>query len=270
MHERRIGLKGGFFLRVYLCEDSVDGIFTGVYDAWASRLGHDNVRLLAGEEEDIYELELFCDYQTVPPDPDKALKVLNTVRKKISEHAADMLVRACCCGDREKADHIYRFIVLGLKVGRRAADQLTDPHVMSIFEMNRQVGNEAHHYLGFLRFAQAGEGVLFARFAPKSDITAIVAPHFADRLPGENFVICDIGRKKAAVHPSFSTWFLTEVPDELLLKMEQFSDHGDEYRNLWCVFFQTICIDERRNDRLQNTMLPKRFRSLMTEFQLSE
>ena len=30
---------------VFVCEDSPEGIFTGVYDAWNSRLGHENVRL---------------------------------------------------------------------------------------------------------------------------------------------------------------------------------------------------------------------------------
>ena len=27
---------------VFVCEDSPEGIFTGVYDAWNSRLGHEN------------------------------------------------------------------------------------------------------------------------------------------------------------------------------------------------------------------------------------
>ena len=30
---------------VFLCEDSPEGIFTGVYDAWESRLGHNNISL---------------------------------------------------------------------------------------------------------------------------------------------------------------------------------------------------------------------------------
>ena len=32
-------------MTVFLCEDSVCGILTGVYDAWDSRLGHANVKL---------------------------------------------------------------------------------------------------------------------------------------------------------------------------------------------------------------------------------
>ena len=47
---------------IFQCEDSTEGIFTGVYDAWASRLGHGNVKLEAGTG---HEMELFSEYRSV-------------------------------------------------------------------------------------------------------------------------------------------------------------------------------------------------------------
>ena len=47
---------------VFQCEDSTDGIFTGIYDAWDSRVGHRNVKLEAGRE---YDMELFSEYRRV-------------------------------------------------------------------------------------------------------------------------------------------------------------------------------------------------------------
>ena len=46
-------------MRGYLCEDSLEGIFTGIYDAWASGLGHDGVRVLMKNQ---YEPEFFMEY----------------------------------------------------------------------------------------------------------------------------------------------------------------------------------------------------------------
>ena len=61
-------------MTVFVCEDSLDGILTGVYDAWDSRLGHSRVKLQA-ETEDSYETyELFCQYRQVKTDPGKAEK----------------------------------------------------------------------------------------------------------------------------------------------------------------------------------------------------
>ena len=57
---------------IFLCEDSTDGIFTGVYDAWASRLGHGNVKLALKED---MNYELFARYLEVEPDGEKAGKV---------------------------------------------------------------------------------------------------------------------------------------------------------------------------------------------------
>ena len=45
---------------VFVCEDSPEGIFTGVYDAWNSRLGHENVRL---EVQGEYNYSLFSEYR---------------------------------------------------------------------------------------------------------------------------------------------------------------------------------------------------------------
>lgn len=45
-------------MTVFLCEDSVCGILTGVYDAWDSRLGHANVKLALKKG---YQPEFFTD-----------------------------------------------------------------------------------------------------------------------------------------------------------------------------------------------------------------
>ena len=46
-------------MTVYVCEDSFDGILCGVYDAWMSRKGHDQVCL---ELEGAEDIRLFCEY----------------------------------------------------------------------------------------------------------------------------------------------------------------------------------------------------------------
>ena len=46
-------------MTIYLCVPDFEGILCGVYDAWMSRKGHDNVRLeLKGT---YHELELFSE-----------------------------------------------------------------------------------------------------------------------------------------------------------------------------------------------------------------
>ena len=76
---------------VFQCEDSVDGIFTGVYDAWDSRLGHGNVGLRV---DTVQNLELFAEYRSVETDPQKAEKVARSIRRKMGMDAYQTIYQA--------------------------------------------------------------------------------------------------------------------------------------------------------------------------------
>ena len=67
-------------MTIFWCEDSLDGILTGIYDAWDSRLGHNQVKLKTDAQD---TLELFCDYRQVKTDAVKAEKVLRTIRDRL-------------------------------------------------------------------------------------------------------------------------------------------------------------------------------------------
>ena len=96
---------------VFLCEDTPDGIFTAVYDAWDSRLGHEHVRLSTVCDGN---LELFCEYVQTEPDTEKAEKVIRTIKRRMGEEAFEMIAYAASYPDDQKADAIYRMIVTGL------------------------------------------------------------------------------------------------------------------------------------------------------------
>ncbi len=63
---------------IFLCEDNIDGIFTGIYDAWASKYGHANISLTTCPPDNYV---LFCEYITVQTDYGKSQKVARTLQK---------------------------------------------------------------------------------------------------------------------------------------------------------------------------------------------
>ena len=146
---------------VFICEDSLEGIFTGVYDACASRLGHRNIRLATGEPENY---ELFSEYIHVTPSADKTGKVIRTITSRFGMQFGD---------------------------GQKVLLSLGEPCVYRIFELCRATNREACHHLEFLRFSELENGVLFATIHPKDNVLPYLAEHFTDRLPSENFMIYD-------------------------------------------------------------------------------
>ncbi len=269
---------------VFLCGPEPEDIFTAVYDAWASRLGHDNVRLEIDSEEQ--QMGLFCQYRRVERDLEKAEKVARSVERKISREAYYGVYRAALSFESDRADAIYRFLVLGFRVGADVIHRLQDPAVCRVFELSRKVGNESHLFHGFTRFVQWENGVLFARLAPKCNVLPLVAPHFDDRMSGENWMIYDEVRRKAAVHPAGGTWFMVDMTErgweEMLHRMEslngedtdgdgmpgRYTGDGEDWENLWRTFVDHIAIEPRKNPVLQRNLMPLWYRKYMTEHQI--
>ena len=263
-----IGDRSPGDVTVFLCGPEPEDIFTAVYDAWASRLEHDNVRLEIDSPQ--RQMGMFCQYVSVARDLSKAEKVSRSVARKISPEAYAGIYRAALSFEADRADAIYRFLVVGFQVGADVIHRLQHPAVCRVFELSRKVGNETHLFLGFTRFAQWKNGVLFARLAPKCNVLPLVAPHFDDRMSEENWVIYDEIRHKAAVHPAGGSWFMVDTVDAGWEEWIQSMDDGQQWEDLWRTFVDHIVIEPRRNPGLQRSLLPLWYRKNMTEHQRTE
>ena len=121
--------------------------------------------------------------------------------------------------------------------------------------------------LGFTRFRELENGILFANISPKNNVLVSLMEHFSDRMPSENFAIFDEGRKLYGIHPAKGQWFLAGG-EELADKIGEvpLSDKEERYAALFRHFCKRIAIKERKNLDLQRNMLPLYFREYMTEF----
>lgn len=249
---------------VFQCENSIDGIFTGIYNAWASRYGHKNIQLSTNQSGQIM---LFRDYITVIPDSQKSRKVSRTL---ISRLGVDFYETICKCAmadgscrklSMDKANAIYQAVVMALALpeGAKVLEYLGEPCIACIFELCRQTGNEAHHLLEFLRFNELQSGILYAKVHPKNDVLPILAAHFTDRLPLENFMIYDATHQTAAVHCSSKDYMIVEASQLNHNLTNEISFSEETFQNLWKAFFDTIAVEARENPKLQIQNIPKRF-----------
>lgn len=254
---------------IYLCDDSIDGIFTAIYLAWSSRYGHANIKIEEKYEGSKYaNIELFAEYIVVETDYALSGKVSRSIRRKLSEEIYEMVCRAALSNYEGKADLIYRFLILAFAAGPKITEHLSNEIVNRMFRLNKYVSNEVHHLLGFIRFSQQADRLLISVINPKNNVLTLVTPHFADRLGQEKFMIYDENRKVASFHIPGKQWILAQVPKPEQAKLEEISIREDEYRDLWKAFFTHIAIKERINPKLQRNNLPLRFRSNMTEFKI--
>lgn len=254
---------------ILICEDSPEGIFTGIYRAYEWKCDPACTRIQVGEEEN---LRLFARYREVPPDPERAEKVSRTIRRRFGGECHEKIWYVLLSRETDKGQAVYQTVAEGLtgRVKGMLLDHLGNQYVRRTFELWRGVWYEAHHLLGFVRFSETVEGILFARIGPRNQVMPILMPHFADRFPQENFVIYDEGRNLYGIHPAGREWFLARLEDGPGSRELEFSEKECRMQELFRFFCHKIMIEERRNEKLQKQLLPLRFQKYMVEFMKNE
>ncbi len=254
---------------ILICEDSLEGIFTAIYEAYRQHMNHEQTRIQVGEDENF---RLFANYLNINSQAEHAIKVMRTLRKNFGEEDYRAFCYALASEDSEKAQAVYQAIVWGLlayQKGRKGQilDNLSNPYIRRVMELSRGTNNEVMHLNGFLRFQELEQGILYSEIGPKNNIITLITPHFADRLPMENFIIYDEKRKMASIHPKGEDWYLVSDFDKGIDEdVINYSEDEVKYQELFRYFCHKISIKERKNLDLQRNMLPIRFRKYMTEF----
>ncbi len=258
-------IEGTESMVVYQCEDTLESIFTAIYNAYEEHRDHGDTRISLTDE-----LLLFGEYVPITVDQEKVMKVIRTLKRRFGEADYQSVCFALSSPEPDKAQAVYRTIVKGLEGKVRPGhllDNLADDDCNKVFTLARAASRENHHLYGFLRFEEVQNGILFAKIGPKNHLLTFLMPHFADRFPMENFVIYDDKRKLFGVHPAGREWYLVkgeeDTPDTSAMEM---SEKEQMVQDLFCCFCHTIAIRERDNKKLQQNMLPLRFREYMTEF----
>ncbi len=250
---------------VYRCEDTLESVFTAIYQAYEEKRNHQDTYLSLTEEP-----ILFAEDIPVKADEEKTRKVMGSLRQRFGWEDSERLCMALASEQEDKAQAVYRTVVQGLHCRCRPGhlfDNLADSYVHRAFALARGVSTEVGHQRQFLRFQELDSGVLFSRIGPKNDVLVFLMPHFVDRLPIENFVIYDEKRNLFGIHPAKRQWYLLQGQDTDRPRQLSYSETEAQYQELFRQFFHSISIEDRRNRKLQMGMLPLRFREYMVEFQ---
>lgn len=249
---------------VYQCEDSLDSIFTAISRAYEEKRNHSDTRISLNQE-----LVLFAEYIPVTEQPQKAQKMIRGLKQSFGEKDYLNICYALSTDQEEKAQFVYQTIVKGWQnqCGKgHLFDNLADDNVRQCFALANSAANERQHLCQFLRFHELENGILYAKVGPRYNLLTFITPHFADRLPMENFMIYDDRRNIFAIHPAGKQWYLLQGDDIFASEGSlQFTEQELSYQELFRCFCHKIAIKERENPKLQRNMMPLRFQEYMTE-----
>lgn len=162
--------------------------------------------------------------------------------------------------DRETL--MFRMVRISLEQGRRGRLWHSHPDARRAGMLIDSTRREAHRARGLLRFSELGDGTLYARHAPKHDVTPLVVGHFRRRMPGERWVIHDEARGYGMAWDGSNLLQVNQFPADVNSLL---SDAERRFRACWQTFFRELAVPERHNPRLQRHFLPERFRKYLPE-----
>jgi len=252
----------------YLYDGSFDGLLTCIYHNYYQEAA-DGIY-----PREHYQPSLISKNIIVASNPVNASRVYRAIEEKISEDSLALVYRAFVSSCPDKENIILNYLRLGFRMGAKIDFYHSHPKVHPLHKIARKVSREVERILGLLRFADNGS-FLYAGLSPDHDILPLIADHFADRMKNERWIIHDQKRNLAVIYDGNNKcenklypqreWYLvnfehkpdTPIPEE------------DGYQELWKLYFSKICIDSRRNPRLQSHFIPLRYRKHLVEFQPS-
>ncbi|MEN6315177.1 MAG: TIGR03915 family putative DNA repair protein [Clostridiaceae bacterium] len=240
----------------YMYDGSFEGLLTAVFEAYSRKAEPAFIIPEQGLQQN-----LLMEYVPIITDTAKSDRVYTSIWRNISEEALKNVYHTYLSNDPDAGTLIYRYLKLGWKMGSRVDLHLADDTVFKVLDINRRLEFEVHRLMGFVRFRQVEGGIYYAALSPDNNVVELLAPHFAERLSDQNWIIHDVKRELAALYNK-KTWIMSEFS---VADLPSDTEEEAQYVKLWKEFFNTLAIPSRRNPKLQRQLLPRRYWEHLTE-----
>lgn len=129
--------------------------------------------------------------------------------------------------------------------------------VSKALELSKHVSRENHRFKGFTRFRELKNKMLYAEIEPENNILSILSTHFKNRLKNEYWIIKDKKREIISIYNKKNFYILDCKQFDILNVID--SDNELEIEDLWKLFYKTIGISIRKNDKCRMSFMPKKY-----------
>jgi probable DNA metabolism protein len=245
-------------MNVLIFDGTFQGILTAIYEAYYL---FPNAELILSENN--YCDNLLYSKNYIKTDIKKAEKVQNAIIKKIGISTLENIYLAYLYDSSDVYTKILNYIKLAFSIGYKIDEHLYDIRVKNLIDIKNKITEEAHRFIGFIRFTSIDNKFLYSPIEPDSNILELLASHFKDRFSTENFIIHDVKREIALRFNSDKNEidFIEMTRDEYLY----LKDYKDEFEDLWKTYFKHTTILQRQNTSIQRAKMPKRYWKYITE-----
>jgi probable DNA metabolism protein len=243
-------------MKDYIYDNTFQGYLTAIFKLYEAKAFDAGLY-----REALYEGHLLNDPIYIHTDREYASRVTIGILQKLGEEWFTTLHKVylseCVEGDKLG----FEALRLGFKWGKNMLEDEGHEIIQPFLKLSRKVSRETHNFLGYLRFAKLSSGIYYSQFEPTYNLLPLLAPHFADRLKDQSWVIHDTRRKMAAFYNQKS-WYINPLVASSTL---DYAEDEISLQNSWRGYFEALAIKERSNLKLQQQKIPKKYWNFFTE-----
>lgn len=252
---------------VFQYDKTFEGFLTLVFEVFQRKQKPDHI-----VGTDNTEQMLFVQSQVIVSDLTKSARVWNGMKRKLSESACNAVYRIQVSEIEGGEMALLTFLYKVFTTGHSIENNMSDPDVLMVHKLYKRINKEAQRVLQFVRFQKTADHIYFAGFSPEYNVISFGLNHFKDRFADQHWILYDLKR-------NYGYFFNGQSIEEITLEFNKIDKSNGkldesvlessetEFQNLWKQYFKAICIQERRNPKLQAQHMPKRYWKYLTEKQ---
>ena len=236
---------------IYYYDGSFDGLFTVIFKKY-QEIGKCEIKTKTDQVN-------FLESETIKADLIKAERVITGIKENIGDEFFENAFKVFKSNHPKKEEVLAITIKSCLIYGNV---YLSSPKKAAVTfrSIVKNFNHETHAYKGFTRFREIQDSYLFAEIAPENDVLLHITQHFLKRMPAEKFIIYDKNRNKASLC-EFGKYEEIEI-----LEMDAVDSEKEAiFKDAWIGFYEAIGINERKNKKLMQANMPKKYWKYLPE-----
>ena len=241
----------------YLYDGSFSGYLTTLFYAYPLK---EEVRIY---KELTYSPSLLTTSKYITTEEDKSERVYQSILTKLSYSTLDNLYNIYLSDEVESETLGLKYIKLCYRYGDDINLAKNNDIIRTVDLTCKRVWKEVHRFYGFVRFKEIAPLTFYAAIEPNHNILPLMMGHFKKRFSDQNFIIHDQKRHCAMIYNQQEIYisYLSIEDSHQLAKAEI----RDNFEELFKTYYKATTIAERKNPRLQNSWMPKRYYKHLVE-----
>ena len=208
----------------------------------------------------VYETPNNCAaYRETEEETEEQARRVKSALLQIDARAVSEIRHILASGNIQKEQIAYLYLKEIFRYRAPARDKTYLGCVRAATDVLHAIGKEIEHLKGFIRFRETAAGVYYAACAPDNDILPQLARHFIGRLACP-FILHDISRAYALCYNGASVAKIEAAEADVPLSASE-----EEFAALWASYYRNVAIRARTNPKLQDRLMPRRYRKFMPE-----